>query len=136
MDLYNPGAKESPIVIEIKPKNGQIPANVFQINDNLLKTKAFALKKAVNANQTDSLITLNSNNKLIEGWIETTINGEKKLIRSGNIYNEYIESGDFLKVPKTVSYSNGEISKQTVRLNLTSDNDLKNFNVKYFYYYF
>ena len=90
MDLYNPGVKESPIVIEIKPKNGQIPANVFQINDSLLRTRAFAPKKAINVNQTDSLITLNSNNKLIEGWVETTINGEKKLIRSGNIYNEYI----------------------------------------------
>jgi hypothetical protein len=52
-------------MIEIKPKNGQIPANTFQINDNLLRTKAFALKKAINVNQTDSLITLNSNNKLI-----------------------------------------------------------------------
>ena len=51
IDLYNPGVKESPMVIEIKPKNEQIPANVFQINDNLLKTKAFALKKAINVNQ-------------------------------------------------------------------------------------
>lgn len=84
--LYNPGVKETDFILTLKFIDGIISAGGINIGaDAQLNFKAIASQNG------DDQIKINSKLNLIEGYK----NGKK----SGMIYNKYITSGTFFKIP-------------------------------------
>ena len=84
--LYNPGVKETDFVLTLNFVNGIIPAGGINIGaDAQLNFKIIISQNG------DDQIKINTKLNLIEGYK----NGKK----SGMIYNKYITSGTFFKIP-------------------------------------
>jgi hypothetical protein len=79
--------------LKIGVSENRFLAGVLSVGDNKLVFGGGAVKTK-NA-VADTHITFNSKTGLIEGW-----NND---VKSGNLYNDYIVSGDFFKIPVTVS---------------------------------
>ena len=87
--LYNPGDKESDFVLKLNFVNSKIPSGSIYMNigSQELRLKEITMKNG------DAGIQINSKLNLIEG-----INSQGK--KTGSVYNEYISSGDFFKIPQ------------------------------------
>ena len=84
--LYNPGDKETDFVLTLNfNSTGVIGAGTIQIGEGKLELQE------ITAKENDDSIKINSKLNLIEGYCE----GRK----TGNIYNKYIYSGAFFKIP-------------------------------------
>lgn len=84
--LYNPGVKETDFILTLNFVNGIISAGGINIGaNNQLNFKA------ITSQNEDDQIKINTKLNLIEGYK----NGKK----SGMIYNKYITSGTFFKIP-------------------------------------
>lgn len=84
--LYNPGSKETDFILTFEFSNNIIPAGKIYLDAN----SQLSIKQIPKQGQ-DTHIKINTRLKLIEGYIN-----DKK---SGNIYNRYITSGTFFKIP-------------------------------------
>ena len=84
--LYNPGDKETDFILTFEFSNGSIPAGTIYLDAN----SQLSIKQIPQQGQ-DTHIKINTRLNLIEGYIN-----ERK---SGNIYNRYITSGTFFKIP-------------------------------------
>ena len=108
--LYNPGDLETDfkLVIPFPVKEGNLsPFNrgiVLTLSNNNSMLASFALGKDVIPKTNDIKLQINSATQLIEG-----IGRDGQL--SGNLYNEYISSGNFFKIP--INSFNYEIEKET-----------------------
>ena len=121
IQLYNPGVKESDFIITFNFIQDSIPAggiNIgpdYQLNFNRISKQG-----------EDTSIKINSKLKLIEGY--------KANKKSGNIYNKYIKSGQFFKIPNSTD----------IKMTINSDNESEMLHayidtsepVKYDYIYF
>lgn len=86
---YNPGDLEADFYLYINFSNGTISNFTISMNNKQLNIDTITKK------DNDALIRINSKNHLIEGGTGTA----DSFVLSGNIYNEYITSGDFFKIP-------------------------------------
>ena len=84
--LYNPGVKETDFILTLNFVNGIISAGGINIG-----TDAQLNFKTITSQNEDDQIKINTKLNLIEGYR----NGKK----SGMIYNKYITSGTFFKIP-------------------------------------
>lgn len=84
--LYNPGLKETDFILTFKFDNGIIPAGKIYLDAN----SQLSIKQIPQQGE-DTHIRINTRLNLIEGYVN-----DKK---SGNIYNRYITSGTFFKIP-------------------------------------
>ena len=119
INLYNPGVKESDFVLTFNFKSGKIPAGGINIgSSSQLKFKQIESKNS------DDQIKINTKLNLIEGYK----NGKK----SGNIYNNYITSGSFFKIPVTTA------TTTPLQLVIDSANSLQSYfsSIEYDYFYF
>ena len=84
--LYNPGDKEADFILTFRFDNRNIPAGTIYLDaDSQLSIKQISRLGE------DTHIKINTKLNLIEGYV-----GERK---SGNIYNRFITSGTFFKIP-------------------------------------
>lgn len=129
IQIYNPGVKETDWVLELLPRdNSKKIGNCFISIEGVgaLKLSEFELKtKGNDAQNRDCKITINSKTNLIEGWYK--IGG--KIVKSGNLYNEYVAAGDFFKIP--VITKSGTFFK--VDFDETGADEIK---LQYSYYYY
>ena len=88
--LYNPGVKETDFVLSLKFENGVIPAGQIYISVDGATQGQLDLK-AITSIKEDDEIKINTRLNLIEGY--------KNGIKSGNIYNKFINAGTFFKIP-------------------------------------
>jgi len=87
--VYNPGDLETDFILKLRFLNNEIaPGSIYMgIGSAQLNFKKIVAKNS------DVGIQINTKLNLIEG---IDINGKK----TGTIYNEYISSGEFFKIPK------------------------------------
>jgi hypothetical protein len=71
----------------------------------------------------DQKITIDSKTNLIEGWRKINNN----FVKTGNLYNEYNNYGDFFKIPVDTS------KNLALELERTTEDIV---SIKYYYYYF
>lgn len=119
--LYNPGVKEADFVLALKFLTDAIPDGSISIDgfDSILKMD---FKQIVKQNTNDVEIRFNSKLNLIEGYDE---NG----LKTGAIYNRFITSGDFFKIPISTKIEDSLV--------LVLDSVSSNFSfIEYNYYYF
>lgn len=119
--LYNPGVKEADFTLALKFLTDTIPAGYISIDgsDSILKMN---FKQIVKQNANDVEIRFNSKLNLIEGY-------DKNGLKTGTVYNRFITSGDFFKIP--VSFETEE------PLVLVLDKVYSNFSfIDYDYLYF
>lgn len=87
--VYNPGDIESDFILKLNFSNSAIPAGSLYLSSGSQQLNfARMIQKGA-----DSGIQFNTKLNLVEG-----IDGAGK--KTGNIYNEYITSGEFFKIPK------------------------------------
>ena len=128
--IYNPGVKDADWRMSFESDSGHFGAAVFKLEEVALEfegAKAKAFGEFV-----DSLIVFNSKTKMIEGYYK---DGDSYL-KSGNLYNEYLLSGDFFDIPITIERDLRGVNLLTK--DLIVDGPLKdNFvSLDYNYYYF
>lgn len=117
INLYNPGCIDSHFKLKIISTEGTIAAGSIAIgNDNKLSWKEFKLKGK------DTYVVINTKINLIEGY-----NDENN--KTGEIYNEYIESGTFFKIPTGDSFQ-----MELIGVPLQYDASTKK-SIEYDYYY-
>ena len=121
IQLYNPGVKETDFIITFNFAQGIIPAggiNIgadYQLNFNRILSQG-----------EDTSIKINSKLNLIEGY-----KGNRK---SGNVYNKYIKSGYFFKIPVSTNIKmsiNSENEAELLHAHLSIEE-----SIKYDYIYF
>lgn len=116
-DIYNPGDIETDYIITIPFVDNTIAADKLYLDQHAAE---YQLEwNDIKAIGNDVEVCINSKLNLIEGWEEK--DGVKK--KSGNVYNGYITSGYFFKLPIT----DGDV------LILANH---KNATIKYDYLYF
>ena len=95
--VYNPGQVDAEPLIYIPFNEGEIqPVSISLKNgDDIYEDSQLNLKKIEKKGENDTGIIINSHNHLIEGVIK---DGDNYTI-TPYIYNEYIENGDFIKIP-------------------------------------
>jgi hypothetical protein len=78
---------------------------------------------------------------MIEGWYKNL--SDNSYQKSGNIYNEYIDSGDFFDIPITIYYNmDGSISKKIEEISIDQlNNEIESLadyfqSIEYNYYYY
>ena len=113
--LYNPGVKETDFILSLQFKDGVIPAGQIYISVDGA-TKGQLTLKEITPIKKDEEIRINTKLNLIEGYK----NGKK----SGNIYNKYISSGTFFKIP---------VSKNMI-MYLPQFNNFNSIEYKYIYF--
>ena len=117
-NLYNAGDLPTDfkliVNIENKPTNITLKTNENQIIGSL----NFSLAKQGR----DTYVRFNSATQLIEGLIQST-DGEFEL--TGNLYNKYITSGDWFKIP---------IGESIINIAETSHSDKPTIDYDYLYY--
>ena len=148
--IYNPGFKESdPILTFNIGQSDKFYGAKFYIDDSESQILEFATcspkRSFIESNEVvDCAITFNSKTKLIEGWRENEIAGIKFREKSGNIYNEFIINGDFLKIPITIhnrpNREEDNLSKMSIQI-LPLPGQTKSLaeqfeSIDYNYYYF
>lgn len=84
--LYNPGSKETDFILTFEFSNNIIPAGKIYLDAD----SQLSIRQIPKQGQ-DTHIKINTRLNLIEGYVN-----DKK---SGNIYNRYISSGTFFKIP-------------------------------------
>lgn len=84
--LYNPGSKETDFILTFEFSNNIIPAGKIYLDAN----SQLSIKQILKQGQ-DTHIKINTGLNLIEGYVNNK--------KSGNIYNRYIDSGTFFKIP-------------------------------------
>ena len=127
--IYNPGVKEADWILKIGVSGNRLLAGVLSIGDNKLVFGGGAVKSK-NA-VADTHITFNSKTGLIEGW-----NND---IKSGNLYNDYIVSGDFFKIPVTISRNaqgKGVVTDYRFSLGAMAEAAVGTSPLEYNYYYY
>lgn len=89
--LYNPGVKEADFVLALRFLTDTIPAGYISIDgsDSILKMN---FKQIVKQNANDVEVRFNSKLNLVEGY-------DKNGLKTGTVYNRFITSGDFFKIP-------------------------------------
>lgn len=117
--VYNPGDVDTDCIIRVTPNSlAGKTLTLYRgntLNDGTRKGSIVFLDNIVAKGQ-DNIIRINSRTNLIEGEYLPT--GATKGILTGNLYNEYIHSGNFFKIPVcedendfyTISISSGQIS--------------------------
>lgn len=122
--LYNPGDRESDFVITFNfGESNFIPQGAITISTN--EGKIYQLNfKQMRRQDNDDQIKINSKLNLIEGYS----NGQK----SGNLYNKYLTSGQFFKIPMSVEVI------QPIKMILEDTYSLTSFfeSIEYDYIYF
>ena len=128
--LFNPGNIESDWILSLKfNEEGIIPECTFSVD----KENFLSLRKVERQND-DVLIKINTKTGLIEGYRNSPI-GEP--IRSGNIYNQYMNMGTFFKIPLSFKENSPEESKVTFYFSNRSISDnMDDYPLTYTYYYF
>lgn len=117
--VYNPGVKEADWVMTFYSlEDGSFPGAIFSLDDNILKFKGSPSKKSGNDDNIlyDSLISFNSKTNLIEGWVISETDDDGNIVsyrKSGNLYNECIESGNFFDIPVTIRKTLNGVEKNT-----------------------
>ena len=114
INLYNPGDIESHFQLVVKFNDGKIPAGRMYIDGDASRQLSW---KEMILQGDDSYVKFNSRLNLIEGY---TSQG----IKSGKVYNKYISSGSFFKIPKGESM-----------LKFEGNLSLDNTPIEYSYYY-
>lgn len=122
--LYNPGDRESDFVITFNfGESNFIPQGAITISTN--EGEIYQLNfKQMRRQDDDDQIKINSKLNLIEGYS----NGQ----RSGNLYNKYLTSGQFFKIPMSTEV------KQPIKMILEDTHSLTSFfeSIEYDYIYF
>lgn len=130
ISLYNAGDMETDFKIYLKfhldPSDVEgltkLPLAINELNlkqnEKLLNSLIFS-SSIIAKNKEDEGICINSKNNLIEGFKENKENQSYEL--TGTIYNEYISSGDFFKIP--LGYSD-----------ITSEAEINKIEYDYIYY--
>lgn len=126
--VYNPGVKDSDCRMGFSSvvENG---FSVFKAANLKLEDKILCFEGCY-AKGNDNLIVFNSKTKMVEGYVLE--NGNKQ--KSGNLYNEYIVSGDFFDIPITRNNLSSTYQYATIEV----EGELKNYFdfIDYNYYYF
>jgi hypothetical protein len=84
--LYNPGVKETDFILTFSFVNKSIPAGGI-----ILDSGPSLYFDKITAQDEDDQIKINTKLNLIEGY--------KNGIKSGKIYNEFVNSGTYFKIP-------------------------------------
>ena len=122
--LYNPGDRESDFIITFNfGESNFIPQGAIAITTNDGEIYQLNFRQMMCQGKDDQ-IKINSKLNLIEGYF----NGQK----SGNLYNKYITSGQFFKIPMST-----EVEKP-IKMTLEDSYSLTSFfeNIEYDYVYF
>ena len=115
INLYNPGCIDSHFKLKIFPTGKIIAAGSIAIdNSNKLSWKEFSLKG------NDTYIVIDTKINLIEGYRNNN--------KTGEIYNEYIKSGTFFKIPT------GDSSMELIGITKEPDDSAEK-SIEYDYYY-
>ena len=122
--VYNPGVKESDLRIGFSASELKFQAADFKLGDKILCFEGCSAKG------NDNLIVFDSKTKMVEGYVSE--NGNKQ--KSGNLYNEYIVSGDFFNIPVTKDAFISEPQYATLQI-VGQLKDSFEF-IEYNYYYF
>lgn len=144
ISIYNPGVKESDweLIIFFK-EDGTIPKTSLYISEE--QSQGLSINKIPSKKGNDIGIKISSKTNLIEGinQIKFDLDKPTEYIVSGNLYNEYISSGSFFKIPVTVKKSISGITKRSIDfiINFTGYNDTNSEDslfkaLNYDYYYF
>lgn len=125
--VYNPGVKPTDwrLTFDFEEEK-HLGGVVISLEENFLEFAPCQLKGQ------DNRIVFNSKNKLIEGY--ELVDGT--YVKSGNLYNEYLITGDFFDIPTTIKKTTKETIKTTKVFVVSGD--MKKFatNLDYDYYYF
>ena len=91
--LYNPGDIEADFLAYYTFNNGSCPVSKVALQNNNTQTNAIFFSAPMSAlDSRDAYIRVNSKTNLVEGC-----DSSKEL--TGTLYNAYITSGDFFKIP-------------------------------------
>ena len=142
--VYNPGVKESDCILSFGATEGNsFCGGKISLKDKILTfSGCSAKKKNLQGREVfDTRITFNSKTKMIEGWYKNL--SDNSYQKSGNIYNEYIDSGDFFDIPITIYYNmDGSISKKIEEISIDQlNNEIESLadyfqSIEYNYYYY
>lgn len=117
INLWNAGDIESHFQFTINFIGNKIPNGSFYISGK----PSYQLKwSEITKKGNDAYIKFNTKLNLIEGY-------DKNNIKTGNVYNQYIISGSFFKIPTGESQF---IFDNSIALNINNE------PIEYFYYYF
>lgn len=123
ISLYNPGVKEADFILGIKfnSDDNKIPSGSIGIDgaDSILKLN---FREITKQKLEDVEIRFNSKLNLIEGY-------DGSGIKTGSIYNRFITSGDFFKIPVSTDTSS------PIKMIFENVNGLFS-SIDYNYYYF
>ena len=139
--IYNPGVKESDFIFTFNfNSDGKIPATAISISDVNNSVIYKMLLKEIARQGDDTCIKINSKLNLIEGY---KLNAEGKEVKTGKVYNKYIQSGFFFKIPQSdIEYdSEGKPSPKAMYFVVDAANSevlscLTETPLEYNYYYF
>lgn len=97
--VYNPGDLDTPFRLYI-PFNGDvINSFIISLSDSrtneAIEYAALKIDNIVKLNATDTGILINTKNQLIEGVVKN----ESSYTTTGTIYNQFVKSGNFFKIP-------------------------------------
>ena len=117
-NLYNAG--DLPTDFKLIVNIGNNPTNITLKNneDKIIGSLNFSLT----AQGSDTYVCFNSATQLIEGLIKTSDGGIKL---TGNLYNKYITSGDWFKIP---------LGESTINITETDSSDNPTIDYNYLYY--
>ena len=92
--LYNPGDLEADFIFRIKFGNDGIKASSLELGSEKLEWEHFYKKDA------DYGVYIDSKLNLVYGYINKGTSDNPIFEKTDNIYNEYLTSGAFFKIPK------------------------------------
>ena len=129
--VYNPGDRESPLTIVFAfNDNNKIPGYTIELEEQSLTFEEITKKIGSNATH----VWFNSQTELVEG-----IKIDKgRYEKTGDVYNNHITKGNFLKVPLTRDNNFGTAPKVVVTplVDKPAEEDLKKVTgLRYEYYY-
>ena len=104
--LYNPGNEEADWILHFSDISNFSGCTLSINGVGELVVSEFKLK-TTKSGITDTKITIDSKTNLIEGWYNIGTEGNPVWKKTGNLYNEYITSGDFFKIPVIIDKDNG-----------------------------
>lgn len=129
-NIYNPGDFDTDFLLYLNFKNDLITN--FSLGFYKKEETAFVLKHVMKISDiikkgSDMGVRINTKNHLIEGY-------DSELQLTGNIYNEYIFSGDFFKIPQIRKEPWDDLAEEG-KIVITNDNDY-DYSIKYDYLYY
>ena len=102
--LYNPGDLDADFTVMVPINTGMTE---LKITNNLTgESTTLSLKGGMSSKGLDTHIQFNSKTNLIEGIKYSASTG---YVKSGNIYNDYINGGTWFKIPQTLSITDWEL---------------------------